>query len=306
MARSNTQTGITLHNNSFGGVTVSNGARKDLRATLESAKLNFQVERQAMYLAEGSKVPDAMAIVRTDTKAILGTVGNKYRPVQNDAAFGVFQQAFDSGILEVELAGQLGGGKIVWVQARVVGDPLVVTGEDVIRPYVLLANSHDGSLALRAGFTAVRLFCYNQMAAATKHGSLVSLRHTQNVNLESLRSGIQAGRENLVKVVESARWLVGRKVPSNDVLNTYTRRSFGLDENVPCRMDGQVQELFESGIGAGYKPTRGSWWSAYNSITEYLTHHRGRNQDSRTKSLWFGDSAKVIGTALEVAIQMAA
>ena len=298
--------GIVLRRNSFGGMEVENGNRANLRDSLESAGLNFTVEKQPVFLADGRKIVDTSAIVRKDTKVVLGTVGNKYHPVQNVDAFGVFQQAFDSGLLEVELCGQLGGGKIVWVQARVAGDPLIVTGDDKIQPFVLLANSHDGSIALRAGFTAVRLFCYNQMAAATRQGSLVTMKHTRNVNLDSLRSGIEAGRANLTKVVESARYLSTRKVPKGDALNVFTRRSFNLDPDEPSRLDDRIAELFDSGVGAGYRPIRGSWWAAYNAVTEYLTHHRGRDGDSRTKSLWFGDSAKVVGRSLDTALEMAA
>lgn len=301
----NNNRGIILRRNNFGGMEVQNGNRANLSDSLESAGLNFTVEKQPMFLANGRQVPDSMAIVRKDTQKVLGTVGKKYHTVQNTDAFGVFQEAFDSGLLEVELCGALGGGKIVWVQARVSGDPLIVTGDDKIQPFVLLANSHDGSIALRAGFTAVRLFCYNQMAAATQQGSLVSLKHTRNVNLDSLKSGIEAGRANLAKVVQSARYLSTRKVRKGE-LDVFTRRSFNLDPEEPSRLDDKIEELFDSGVGAGYRPIRGSWWAAYNAVTEYLTHHRGRDGDSRTKSLWFGDSAKVVGRALDTAIEMAA
>lgn len=299
-------TQIDTTRNRFGGVEISGDGASNLDLALSNAGLDFAVDKRPLYLSDGTKVPDSSAIVREDNNKVLGVVGKRYTPIQNADAFGVFQEAFDQGLLEVETVGQLGGGQIVWVQARVVGDPLVVTGEDTVRPYVLLANSHDGSIALRAGFTAVRLFCMNQMAAATKQGSLISLRHTRNVKLDALRTGIAAGQENLRKVVQSARFLSQHNVPNTDVLNTYTRRVFKLDENEPSRMDEPIQELFETGRAADYQPVRGSFWAAYNAVTEYLTHYRGRSTDTRVKSLWFGENAKVVGRALETAIDMAA
>jgi len=80
---------------------------------------------------------------------------------------------------------------------------------------------------------------------------------------------------------------------------------FELDEDDKSKLDEPIEELFTNGIGASYAPVRGSWWAAYNAVTEFLTHHRGRESDTRLKSLWFGDSAKVVGRALDVAIQMA-
>lgn len=297
-------TQIDTTRNRFGCIEIAGDGVSNLELALSAAGLDFAVDKRPLYLSDGTKVPDTSAVVRTDSKKILGVVGKRYTPIQNTDAFGVFQEAFDHGLLEVETAGQLGGGQIVWIQARVVGDPMVVTGEDTVRPYVLLANSHDGSIALRAGFTAVRLFCMNQMAAAQKQGSLVSLRHTRNVKLDALRTGIAAGQESLRKVVQSARFLSQHNVPNTDALNTYTRRVFKMDENEPSRMDKPIQELFETGRAADYQPIRGSWWAGYQAITEYLTHYHGRSVDTRVKSLWFGESAKAIGRALDIALDM--
>jgi phage/plasmid-like protein (TIGR03299 family) len=291
--------------NVFGAIEIAPEHHNNLADALAASGLNWEVEKAPVFLKSGTQVPDASAIVRKDTGCVLGVVGTKYQPVQNCSAFGVFQQAFDAGLLTIELSGQLDGGAIVWVQARVVGDPMVICGEDTISPYVLLANSHDGSLALRAGFTAVRMFCMNQMAAATKEGSLISMKHTRNINLAGLQSGIAAGQRGLESVVQHARHLAARKVPGGNALNVFTRKAFGLDESEPSRLDAPIQELFESGVGSDYTPIRGSWWSAYQSLTEYLTHHRGREGDARVRSLWFGDSSKIVGKGFEVAVEMA-
>ena len=290
--------------NIYGAIEIAPEHHRNLDEALAASGLNWEVEKSPMFLSNGKVVPDSSAIVRKDNGNVLGVVGTKYQPVQNAKAFGVFQQAFDSGLLEIELCGQLEGGAIVWVQAKVVGDPLVIKGDDSIRPYVVLANSHDGSLALRAGFTAVRMFCMNQMAAAQREGSLVSLKHTRNINLGALQSGIAAGRLGLERVVQNAKLLADRPVRNLDSLNLFTRRAFSLAEDEPSRLDRPIQELFEGGVGANYAPIRGSWWAAYQSVTEYLTHYRGREGDARVKSLWFGDSAKVVGHALDVALQL--
>jgi hypothetical protein len=40
-------------------------------------------------------------------------------------------------------------------------------------------------------------------------------------------------------------------------------------------------------------------------VTEYLAYGRGKAQDTRLASLWFGDSARTNQRALEVALAMA-
>lgn len=63
---------------------------------------------------------------------------------------------------------------------------------------------------------------------------------------------------------------------------------------------------FESGRGTDAAPqSTGTYWQAYNAVTEYLTHDRGKDSDKRLNSLWFGDSAKMNSRALQTALTMA-
>jgi hypothetical protein len=50
---------------------------------------------------------------------------------------------------------------------------------------------------------------------------------------------------------------------------------------------------------------RGTLWSVYNGVSEYLTHERSRSVDARLNSLWFGDGAATNRHALETALDMA-
>lgn len=61
---------------------------------------------------------------------------------------------------------------------------------------------------------------------------------------------------------------------------------------------------FEAGIGSDIKDSRGTYWAAYNAVTQYLTHDRGRTDETRLASLWYGNSALVSEKALQVAYEM--
>ena len=64
--------------------------------------------------------------------------------------------------------------------------------------------------------------------------------------------------------------------------------------------------MAEAGRGNDLPSIRGTYWSAYNGVSEWLTYGRGRSEDNRLNSLWFGDSANTNRHALEVALDMAA
>jgi hypothetical protein len=68
----------------------------------------------------------------------------------------------------------------------------------------------------------------------------------------------------------------------------------------------QIIQLFEEGRGNDLPSIRGTFWAAYNGISEWLGYERGRSQQSRLDSLWFGDSAAINRHALHVALEMAA
>ena len=100
------------------------------------------------------KVLGYYATVRQDTEDELGVVGERYRIVQNHGAFAFVDQLLGSAI-HFETAGSLHGGWRVWVLATL--PEHVEVGGDAVRPYVLLMNSHDGSTAVVAETTPVRV-----------------------------------------------------------------------------------------------------------------------------------------------------
>jgi phage/plasmid-like protein (TIGR03299 family) len=166
----------------------------------EAAILGWLVEKRPLFLADGAKVPGAFATVRTDTGAALGVVGSNYVPFQNSAAFDQMDHIVGEGLAMYETAGSLHGGKRIWIMARIPKE-LRAGKEDVINPYVLLTNRHDGAGAIRLLPTSVRVVCQNTLnmalhaRGASKEG--LSIRHTKNVH-----EAVEEAREKLGIIVK--------------------------------------------------------------------------------------------------------
>ena len=75
-------------------------------------------------------------------------------------AFQFVDQLLGTSLI-FETAGSLHGGRRVWVLATL--PEHVEVGSDAVRPYVLLMNSHDGSTAVIAATTPVRVVCMNTL-----------------------------------------------------------------------------------------------------------------------------------------------
>ena len=105
------------------------------------------------------------ANLREDTGEVLGIVSDEYEVVDNRAAFA-FLDALISSDLHFETAGSLWGGRRVWVLARL--PEFVELGGDRSATYVYVANSHDGSMAVTAAATPIRIVCANTLGAALR------------------------------------------------------------------------------------------------------------------------------------------
>lgn len=284
---------------------------------LRQAGLDWSVGLKPIFMADGREVP-GKATVRESDNSILGVVGPRYRPLQNVDAFNFFNPLVESGLVTLETAGSLSEGKRVWVMARINDNSdLKIVGDDVIRKFILLSNSHDGTTAVRCGFTPVRVVCANTLAMAHNDGesAIVRLRHSKSVvaNLESLREVMNLANQSFEATAEQFRQLASKQISRAD-LERYVKVC--LDEQADAKLAdlskrkqnqiADIATLFETGRGMELAGVKGTVWAAYNAVTEYLTHNAGHNADSRYNSLWFGANATKNELALKGALALAA
>lgn len=55
----------------------------------------------------------------------------------------------------------------------------------------------------------------------------------------------------------------------------------------------------------GLRTARGTVWGAYNAVTAYLTHERGKDQERRLDESWFGAGAMLNRDAYRKAVELA-
>ncbi len=293
------------------GRSIPEGKRLSIREAIVAAGLDWEVELRHLYTEDcrGRKVGivSQSAVCRKKDDSVLGIVGCDYVPLQNSEAFAWFQPFLDTGDVTIETAGSLKGGSLVWVLARIRAGEMHVTGSDEIAHYVLLSNSHDGSLAVRVGFTPVRVVCNNTLCLAheSEASKLLRVKHTVRLleNLEAIREIMDLAHREFYATVEQYRALIDKEIDRDD-LERYVRVVFALPDTGGKELIPNIAHLLEHGRGS--KLAGNTYWGAYNAVTEYLSYFRGRTQDNRLASLWFGDSAQVNKRALDVAIKMAA
>ena len=180
--------------------------------------------------------------------------------------------------------------------------------------FLLLSHGHDGSLAVRVGFTPVRVVCSNTLALAHNAvaSKLIRLRHSKSLatSLASVRDVMNLANKEFEATAEQYRLLARRDINQAD-LRKYVRRVLKVDEQeVPsARLTNQIEQIIglcESGRGNDLASVSGTYWTAYNGVSEWLGYNRGRSQTTRLDSLWYGEGAAINKFALQTALDMAA
>ncbi len=121
---------------------------------------------------------------------ILGVVGERYHVMQNEDLFSFGDNILDGGG-RWETAGSIKGGRVVFgalaLERETILDPNGVA--DKVKTYLLINTSHDGSIAIQASITPVRVVCANTLNLALnttkkKNGVKQSfkIRHTQTAS----------------------------------------------------------------------------------------------------------------------------
>jgi phage/plasmid-like protein (TIGR03299 family) len=197
------------------------------------AGLDWPVKLQRLHLPDGRPV-NRWAVVRGTDGAIVGdAVGPQWVPLQNADAFAWFDPFVTSGAAHFETAGSLGHGRRVWVLAELNRAPVEVVPGDAVRKFLLLSNSHDGTLAVRVGLTPVRVVCANTLAMA--HGDaaskLIRIRHTRGLRqtLGQVREIVNAADAAFEATAEQHRALARRPINAAG-LTRYVKAALKMEE----------------------------------------------------------------------------
>jgi phage/plasmid-like protein (TIGR03299 family) len=187
------------------------------------AGLDWHVEQWPCYACRPGtntvRPTDRVANVRSDTQAVLGVVSRDYQPFQNAEAFAFMDQIIGDGLARYDTAGALKGGRQVWMLARLPNEVRVARG-DVIEPYALLVNGHDGARALTVLPTTVRVVCQNTLNLALGQArQVLRIRHEGNVGqrVEEARQCLGVVVRRVEQFEDEVTMLAGRRLTSVEV-----------------------------------------------------------------------------------------
>jgi phage/plasmid-like protein (TIGR03299 family) len=259
---------------------------------LDSAKLsNWNIQLEEIQNPENYRSHKSnYYVTRTNPfdngTDILGVVGEKYKVVQNESLFEFGDNLLDGGA-SWESAGSIKNGTVVF-------GSLVIPKEFILDPkgandktttYLLVHTSHDGSVAVQASITPVRVVCQNTLNLAL--GSVkqsFKLRHTATVE-----GKIQVAREALGLTFRymddfeaEAKALFETSVTDlefNKIITAIYPKPDELNKQGTTVWSNKIDLVndiyFKSPTQENIK---GTAWGVFNALTERLDYFRGERK----------------------------
>lgn len=298
-------------------------AKQSIETWQRNAGMDFSIlESPVRYLTEqvgslGSirTFEDQKVLYRSDTKAALSVVSGRYQVVQPKAVLEFYRDLTEISGFELETAGVLKEGKKFWALAKT-GKETALKGKDVVKGYILLATSCDGTLATTATPTSVRVVCRNTLTVALNGASsAIRVPHSTNFDPQAVKRQLGIAVSQWDSFMYRMKTLSERKVKSHESMNYFLKVLCQTDSHVdPAqglmneRALKKVQALYEGqGRGSELDSASGTAWGLLNAVTEFVDHEkRARNEENRMDSAWFGQGASLKQRALDHALQLVA
>jgi phage/plasmid-like protein (TIGR03299 family) len=227
---------------------------------------------------------------------VLGIVGERYHVMQNEDLFSFGDNILDGGG-RWETAGAIRGGRVVFgslaLERETVLDPSGVA--DKVKTYLLINTSHDGSIAIQASITPVRVVCANTLNMAlgrTKRKGGVKqsfkIRHTQTASgkVQIARETLGLANAYMDEFDKMAKQLfeteVNAKVFNDILLASYPKPEKDAKGAIK-KWENKIDTINDIYTGEFNGMIAGTGWGAFNALTERLDWYRsarGGNNES--------------------------
>ena len=250
--------------------------------------------------AEWNDSSGAQYVIRTNPfnggTDVLSVVGSRYKVVQNEDLFSFADQIHDADPnCRWESAGSLKNGKVVFgtvdIPRTMILDPQ--GANDQTKLYLIVWTSHDGSVAVQAAITPVRVVCQNTLNLAMRNAKQsFKIRHTQTAE-----GKIQVARETLGLTLgyfdefeKQAQELFKQEITDkqfHDIVKAvYPKPADDASKVAITKWENKVILLddlyFNSPTNENIKGTK---WGAFNALTERLDYFRSTRSNS-SESKW--------------------
>lgn len=244
------------------------------KEALKVAGLDWKVSSEPVFTLDQTEISNVKANIRNTDRSVLGLVSDRYKIVQNDEAFD-FTDSLIGDECRYETAGSLFNGKKIFLLAKM---PQRLIVDDAVDPYICFTNSHDGSSAIRACMTPVRVVCNNTLNLALSSTKRQwSTRHMGNLSdkLNEAKMTLQLAHEYMDNLAIVGDQLANTKI-SEDATQKILEELFPVSPEDSERKKRNALESREQFTVCMFRPDilkfLGTKWGMIQAASDFATH----------------------------------
>lgn len=261
------------------------------KEALQLAGLDWKVIQKPILTEDGFLIEGFKANVRDRDQKVLGVVSNRYKVVQNEEAFAFTDALLGEGV-RYETAGSLAEGKRTWILAML-PHKYIIAGDE-ITPYLVFTNSHDGSGAIKAAMTPIRVICQNTLNLALARAKRSwSTNHIGDISgkMEDARYTLQLANRYMVELGKGIEQLQRVRLSDKQVLE-FVEEFFPVSEDMSIQQKKNMQSLQED-MKIRYfdapdlKQVGKNGYRFVNAVSDFATHSRPLRETANYKENLF-------------------
>jgi phage/plasmid-like protein (TIGR03299 family) len=307
------------------GESQPEGVEWTLNEWLTNAGADFEVVKvpsQYQWGNELKTVPDRFQLIRNDTGDSLSEMSRHYKIHQPKELFEFFRSITDeTGEFQLRTAGVLHGGKKLWAMAERKDGGMTV-GEGLIKPYLLLCGSFDGTMASTGRFTTVEVVCQNTLAMSERDKKTqAKQKHSSDFDIERMQIDLGAFDSQFKAHIETLQEMAKFKMNEEMVTRFFAKlyapdcfvepnkwQSSSVDmDNISTNAKNTVAALlehYEDNLGAALVGHEGTLWGSLRTVTFFQDHEARTKGDKRWESATIGAGNRKKNEALDLALSV--
>lgn len=253
-----------------------------VKQILKEHKLDFTIIKDKLTSDDNGWKTPYYGLFNSKTKACINTCKAGYRISQNEEIVRLVLEGIKNivGDLKVHKAGSIHGGRKVYIQLEIAGEAKKVGKKSILKRYVTIIDSNDGSTGLSVGIGDLDMSCENQFFKFYKKG-LSKFRHTASLEeriqeIPELVETALAESLKLIKVYKTFESTPITKKLADEMVKAvlgYDRRLTPLEEQLalPTKSHNRMDALYAA-IEGEMKEKGMNLWGLHSGVTKWVTH----------------------------------
>lgn len=270
--------------------------------------LDFTISKRELFDANGNG-SGYFGLYNDKLNKCINSVKEGYTISQNEEVVDLVLRGIEpfGDSLSVSKAGSMNEGRKVYLQLGIEGHSVVAN--DIIKRYVTIIDSNDGSTSLSIGIGDLTMSCQNQFFKFYKQGQ-AKFRHSASLEhrIKEIPLLIETALSNSLRQIEIYNHLADKNI-TRDLADQMVKYLLGFDKvytsvsdlaDKGTRSINKMEELYNC-IEGEINDKGLNLWGLHSGVTKFTTHELSapKRENGKLETIMLGNGYNLNQKSLE-------